>query len=72
MAMTVTEFKFLIMEPPGLNVPCVMDAPLFGQLRVSLNPDKLHLIVQRQYGRTWRDLLWARLHTLACPTATQD
>ena len=72
MAMLDRKFKFLIMGPQCFNVPFTMDAPLFGQSRATLNPDDLLLIVQRRYNWTWRDGLWARLHNLARPTATQD
>jgi hypothetical protein len=72
MFMPAIAFKNLIMEPQGFNVPCTMDAPLFGQTRSTLNLDDLFLDVQCCYGRMWRNGLWARLQNLVCPIATQD
>ena len=72
MIMPTITLQLLILEPQCFEVTSTMEAPVFGQSRATLNPDDLFLIVQRRYDRTWHDGLWARLHEIACPTATQD
>ena len=72
LAMTADGFKAAIVDHNGYDVPCALEAPLFGQNRATLNPDENYPMIQRRYDRALRESLWARLHKLACPTATQD
>ena len=72
MTISASDFKVKVVDYNGYDTPCLMEVPIFGQSRATLNPDKLYPMVQRRDDRMMRDDLWNRLPKLACPTATQD
>ena len=65
MTMSASDFKVEVINHNGYDASCLMEGPIFGQSRATLNPDKLYPIAQRRYDRMMRDGLWNHVHKLA-------